>query len=84
MRKLILRWLFDTDDIKEYIELLHTAMKSAEKQQEYIKDHIETLKREKELLEDIGKFITICKNHGIDIDEEMKNVKPYEVDSNDQ
>ena len=83
MKKLILRWLFGAD-VKEYIELLRDTLKSVEKQQEYIKDHIKTLNREKEHLEDIGKFITICKNHGIDIDEEMKNVKPwYEVDSND-
>ena len=75
MRKWILRWLFGTDDIKSYMELLTESMNHHQRCRGFLDDHLKTLEREKEELNDIKKFLRICENHGIDVDEEMKKIE---------
>lgn len=83
MRKRILRWLFGTDDIKEYIDLLVESRDNTYEQMRLIDDHIKTLDRTKEHINTILKLIKICQNHGIDVDEEIKHVQLYEVNANE-
>ena len=83
MKKLILEWLFGTDDIKPYMELLRDSMSHHVECIELIEDHKETLERSKENLNTILKLIKICENHGIDVDEEIKHVELNEVNANE-
>lgn len=75
LKKKILRWLFGTDNVKRYVELLNETMNHTQESLGYINDHLETLKEARENLEDTRKLIQICKNHGIDIDEEIKHIE---------
>lgn len=83
MKKLILEWLFGTDDIKPYMELLRDSIGHHAECIELIEDHKETLERSKENLHTILKLIKICENHGIDVDEEIKHVELNEVNANE-
>ena len=89
-RKLVLEWLFGTDDIDRYIQLLRENMnhcedgiKHAHECIDLIQDHRQTLAKHKEDIDIMRKLIRICENHGIDIDEEIKNIKLYEVNANE-
>ena len=75
MRNLILNWLFGTDDIEQYIDLLSRAIDLSNGRQDLIADHLKTLHREQEALKDMLKLIEICKKHGIDVDKEMGLIK---------
>ena len=82
MRKLILRWLFGTDNIDEYIELLNKVIDYNEKFSNELEDHqktinknLEDLEKHREDIDTILKLIKICKNHGIDVDKEIKNIE---------
>lgn len=75
MRKHILYWLFGTDDIEKYMELLFESINHTQKEAELIADHMKTLNEEKENLQIIRKLIRICENHGIDANEEIKHVE---------
>ena len=75
MRKLILKWLFGTDNMEDYFDLLckkHIYLKECI---ELLDDHIKTLKEYKEDLINIRKLIKICENHGIDVNKEIKNIE---------
>jgi hypothetical protein len=78
LRKLILEWLFGTDDIPRYIKVLDTSIKYYEEWSKSIESHRETIKSAKEDLDITRKLIIICKNHGIDIDKEIDEVNLLE------
>lgn len=82
MKKLILMWLFGTDDIDSYIQLLKENMghcndgiKHAQECIDLIEDHKQTLEKCREDIDIMRKLIRICENHGIDVDEEIKHIK---------
>ena len=75
MKKLILNWLFGTDNIKSYMQLLCESMDSKQKLIDEINYHLETLHEEKENLDIIRKLIKVCENHGIDADKEIKDIE---------
>lgn len=75
MKKLILNWLFGTDNVEKYMELLYKNMNHTNECQDLISAHLKTLKEEKENLEIIRKLIKICVNYGIDVDKEIKQVE---------
>lgn len=83
MRKRILKWLFGTDDIKEYIGLLVESRDDSVEKIRLIDEHIETLKKLKEEIQIAMKLIKICQNHGIDVDEEIKHIQLDEVNANE-
>ena len=90
MRKLILEWLFGTDNVDSYMQLLRENMdhcdegiKHANECIELIEAHKKTLEREKWFIEISEKLIRICQNHGIDIDEEIKHINLYEGNTNE-
>ena len=93
MKKLILRWLFGTDNINSYMELLREnkdhcidALKHTNECIELIREHRETINRAEWFIQLCEKLIRICKNHGIDIDEEIKYIQlddNNEVNEND-
>lgn len=72
MKKIILNWLFGTDDIEQYIDLLRNCKEYCNRLLSELNKHHETLQKHKEDLEIIRKLIRICENHGIDVDEEIK------------
>lgn len=81
MRKLILRWLFGTDNIYEYMDLLKNYIDNNEKFLRELKAHRETLKERiedcndhMERLNTMRKLVAICNNHGIDVDKEIRNI----------
>lgn len=78
MRNLILKWLFGTDDIKYYIELLVESRDNINEQIRLLDAHKRTLDREKWALDTIGKLIRVCENHGIDVDEEIKHIELFD------
>ena len=75
MKKLILWWLFGTDDIDDYLDLIVNAKNHTQEKIRLLDDHIETLERNKKNIETILKLIKICENHGIDVDVEIKRVQ---------
>lgn len=75
MRKLILMWLFRTDNIEDYIELLHRDNKRIQQQMDLIDGHLKTLDKHKEDLDIIRKLIKVCENHGINADKEIKEIE---------
>ena len=75
MKKLILRWLFGTDKIKEYTELLRESIGYHEECKKLINAHLATLNDSKERLNTIEKLIKICENHEIDVDKEIKQIE---------
>lgn len=86
MKKLILTWLFGTDNIDSYMKLLRENMchctdgiKHAQECIELIESHKKTLEREEGELNMIRKLIKICDNHGINIDEEYERIQLDEV-----
>ena len=74
MRELILRWLFGTDKIKDYMQLLGESIEHHKECKELIDDHLETLDRNKENINTLLKVIKICENHGIDVDKEIEQL----------
>ena len=75
MKKLILNWLFGTDNVDIYMEILEKYVDCNRRYLNAIDDHIKTLKRDKEHIEAILRLIKICENHGIDIDKELKQTE---------
>ena len=75
MKNLILRWLFGTDKIRDYMQLLSDSINYHEECKKLINAHLETLNDSKEEVEIVLKLIKICENHGIDVDEEIKKIK---------
>lgn len=75
MKKLILRWLFSTDDLEDYCKLLHKDNERIKQQMDLIDSYLETLATERENLDIIRKLIKVCENHGINADEEIKEVE---------
>lgn len=75
MKKLILNWLFGTDNVKNYTDLLYECMNHNQRHIDQVNDHLETLEREKENLNIIRKLIRVCENHGINVDEEIKQIE---------
>ena len=75
MRKLILNWLFGIDNVEKYMSVLSVNINYHDEHIATIKEHLKTLEEAKQLLNIIEKLIVICKNHGINIDEEIKQIK---------
>jgi hypothetical protein len=75
MKKLILHWLFGVDNIDDYLTVLIKHSKQIEETIKQIESHLKTLDEEKEHITIIRKLIKVCENHGIDVDEEIKNVE---------
>jgi hypothetical protein len=73
-----LKWLFGTDDIEDYFDLLVNAKNYCGRLLKELNDHMETLKRGKEDLELLRKVLRVCENHGIDIDKEVKQIELYD------
>ena len=81
MKKLILNWLFGTDNVARYIGLLqenlnhkHEFLELTKECKDLIDEHLDTLYEAQMVLGILNKLIQICKNHGIDIDEEIKKI----------
>ena len=81
MRKLILRLLFGAN-VDEYTELLKRFIDYTEKYSCELDDHqktinknLEDLESHRETLNTVKKLIAVCKNHGIDVDKEIREVK---------
>lgn len=72
MRNLIIKWLFGIDNIKTYMELLSENINHTNESISLVDDHLKTLSDRKEDLEIISKLIRVCKNHRINVDEEIK------------
>lgn len=82
IKKLILNWLFGTDNVDSYMELLHENIETYKQNQElrkrYIEEieaHMKTLAMTQEIINTLIKLVQVCENHGIDIYEEEKNIK---------
>lgn len=75
LRKLILRWLFDTDNINDYQDLLVDNIDITERFIKELKDHIKTKEDLIEELNTVRKLAIVCRNHGIDPDKEIKHIK---------
>ena len=75
LRKHILWWLFDTDDIDQYMHILRDSRRYIDEHLKTLNKYLEETKRHEEDLATILKLIKICENHGIDIDEEIKHIE---------
>lgn len=75
MRKFILNWLFGTDNVERYMELLGKTIQHEGECIRLIDAHLKTLDESKEELDIIRKLIKICENHGINVDEEIKETE---------
>lgn len=75
MKKLILNWLFGIDNVEKYMELLDKSIQHENECIRLIDAHLKTLNNRKEDINRIRKLIKICENHGINVDEEIKQIK---------
>lgn len=75
IRKRILNWLFGTDNVKRYMELLNESIYWENRYIDKINSHLETLNNQMEDVNNVRKLIKICENHGINVDEEIKKIK---------
>ena len=75
LRKLILRWLFDTDNINDYQDLLVDNIDTTERLIKEFNAHINTMKKYRADLILIKKLVKVCENHGIDAGKEIKDIK---------
>lgn len=75
MRKFILNWLFGTDNVERYIELLAKNIQHGDKCIGLINEHLKTLNESKEELDIMRKLIKICQNYNIDIDKEINQIE---------
>lgn len=83
MKKIILNWLFGTSNVKDYMDLLREGVSCDKECIKQMDDHLQTLYREKEDLQIIRDLIQICENHGINVDEEMKQVRRVYKEENE-
>lgn len=79
MKKIILNWLFGTDNVKDYMDLLCETRDDCEYKIKLLDDHRNTIRMAQEDLIILRKLIRICENHGIDVDKEIKEVELEEV-----
>ena len=82
LRKLILRWLFGTDNISDYDELLVDNITTSKKLIKELNEHIKTREDYIDELRTTAKLARVCRNHGIDPDEEIKHIKLGDEDFN--
>lgn len=75
MRKIILNWLFGTDNIEDYMNLLRMGVLHDKECLELIHEHQETIKTALWAINTIKKLTKICENHGIDVDEEIQHIE---------
>ena len=75
MRNLILKWLFGTDKLKSYMDLLGESIKHHERCKKLLDDHGETIEVAKQSLAITQILLDICEKHGIDIEKEMKQIE---------
>lgn len=75
LREKILNWLFGTENIERYIEILNQNINHGRECEHLINEHLETLKEERENIDIMRKLIQICKNHGIDVDKEIQQIE---------
>ena len=78
LKSIIQRWLFGTDVMVEYFHLLSKAAHANEELIYQIEQHQESLRKWGEDLDLLRKVLMICRNHGINVDEELKHTK-FEV-----
>jgi hypothetical protein len=71
----ILNWLFGTDNVLRYTELLERNIQSGKEYCNLIEDYIKELEQHKEDLNTMRKLLRVCNNHEIDVDEEIKHIK---------
>ena len=81
MKKTILRWLFGTDDIESYMDLLRRDVAHLNEELQLLNDHKRSLEREESELKMLRQMLQIFENHGIDVDEEIKHIQ---LDANDE
>ena len=74
MKKWILNWLFGTDNVQRYMEVLRDCRDTHQNYLDEIEDHIKSLKEDKEHIKIILKLIQICENHGIDVNKEFAQI----------
>ena len=74
LKNKILNWLFGTDNVKDYMELLGESIEHHKECIRLIDDHKKTLDESKGYIDDILKLIEICKSYGIDVDKEMAKI----------
>ena len=80
MKKLILKWLFGIDDVTQYVDMLGNAIEANKNCIERCNDVIRIVNEHKQDLDTIRKLIRVCENHGIDVDEEIKKIKLYDME----
>lgn len=64
MRKLILKWLFDSE-LKSYWDLFQENIKIRDSHIKTLQDYCRTLDKMQQLIE-------VCIKHGIDVDKELE------------
>ena len=77
MRKLILKWLFGTDDVEKYYDSLCNHEKTLNEHIELINEHIELLNDSVKYLEMLKKLSQLCAEKGVNVDEEMAEFLEY-------
>lgn len=79
MKERILWWLFGTNDIQSYMELLRKRHDHVNECLELLDEHSKTLDRQEWALKTIERLMKICEKHGIDVDKEIEQIKLEEV-----
>lgn len=79
MRKLILKWLLGNVEIKTYWDLFQENIKIREEHIKTLEEHIKALNKHQQTLElaqesvsILERLLKVCKEHGIDVDEELE------------
>jgi intergrase/recombinase len=75
IRRLILKWLLGVDNVDLFRMVIDENTRVRKGYIENLENYLETLSKEKEIIDNMRKLIQVCKNHDIDIDEEIEHIQ---------
>ena len=78
LRKKVLMWLFETEDVKKYMDILIAYKDELKKHGDTIERNLHELQEHMNTLKLLKKVIKVCKNHSIDIDKEVSELNDSE------
>jgi hypothetical protein len=81
IRRKVLMWLFETEDIEKYFNILSKYVDEIKEHRDAIQRHLNEIEEHLGTLRLLRKVLTVCQNHSIDIDKEVAELKETDNES---
>lgn len=78
LRRKVLMWLFETGDVKKYVDILIAYKNELKEHSDTIERNLHEIQEHMDTLKLLKKVIKVCKNHSIDIDKEVAELNNSE------